>query len=117
MLYDHPVLGLQKMDTSELYWLPFKQVCQQLQAANRSSLSGLTELLNLNFGWLLEGLSKFSGPNEKSANAVNSGGAHKAPAWGAKRGIGIDKHLASATAELSQLLVSLLDGLLTIKLL
>ncbi|WIA13954.1 hypothetical protein OEZ85_002523 [Tetradesmus obliquus] len=92
------------MDTSELYWLPFKQVCQQLQAANRSSLSGLTELLNLNFGWLLEGLSKFSGPNEKSANAVNSGGAHKAPAWGAKRGIGIDKHLASATAELSQLL-------------
>uniref|UniRef100_A0A383VTA8 Uncharacterized protein n=1 Tax=Tetradesmus obliquus TaxID=3088 RepID=A0A383VTA8_TETOB len=97
------------MDTSELYWLPFKQVCQQLQAANRSSLSGLTELLNLNFGWLLEGLSKFSGPNEHSANAVKSGGAHKAPAWGAKRGIGIDKHLASATAELSQLLT--LDAL------
>jgi hypothetical protein len=93
------------MDTSGLYWLPFKQVYQQLQAANRSSLSGLTELLNLNFGWLLKGLNKFAGPNEKSANAVKGGGAHKAPAWGAKRGIGIDKHLANATAELSQLLV------------
>lgn len=93
------------MDTSELYWLNFKRVYQQLQAANRSSLSVLSETLNYNFNWLLHGLSKFAGPNEKSRNALNAGGAYKAPAWGAKRGIAIDKHLANATAELSQLLV------------
>jgi hypothetical protein len=97
------------MDTSDLYWLPLKQVYQKLQSTDRSSLSSLNELLNLNFSWLLDGLSRFAVPNEKSAAAVKGGGAHKATAWGAKRGIGIDKHLADATTELSQLLVRLQD--------
>jgi hypothetical protein len=95
------------MDTSELYWQSFKQVYQQLQSANRSSLSSLDETLNLNFSWLLDGLSRFAVPNEKSVTALKGGGVHKAPAWGARRGIAIDKHLTDATTELSQLLVRL----------
>lgn len=94
------------MDTSELYWLPFKAVYQQLQAANRSTLSVLGEQLNLNFQWLLDGLNKFQTPNEKSLSALKAGKSLKASAWGPKRGIAVDKHLVSATVELGQLLVS-----------
>ncbi|KAF6258720.1 hypothetical protein COO60DRAFT_1701205 [Scenedesmus sp. NREL 46B-D3] len=76
------------MDTSELYWLSFKRVYQQVQAANRSSLSVLSETLNYNFNWLLHGLSK----------SIQGAGL------GRQAGIAIDKHLANATVELSQLL-------------
>jgi hypothetical protein len=95
------------MDTSEIFWLPFKKLYQELQQANRSNLSSLNELLNWNYSWLLDGLSRFAGPNEKSAAVVQGGGSHRALAYGPKRGISIDKHLADATTELSQLLVRL----------
>eukprot|EP00879_Flechtneria_rotunda_P023585 GHRR01024951.1.p1 GENE.GHRR01024951.1~~GHRR01024951.1.p1 ORF type:complete len:412 (+),score=173.54 GHRR01024951.1:112-1347(+) len=92
------------MDASELYWLPFRQVYQQLQAANKSSIASLNELLNLNLQWLLEGLGRFERPSEQSAKALQAGKVLKAPAWGSKRGITIDKHLVEATLDLSNTL-------------
>ncbi|KAF8066207.1 LIP1P [Scenedesmus sp. PABB004] len=90
----------------EVYWLPFRAVYQQLQAAtaDRSSAAALDELLNLNFQWLLAGATRFGPPTEASAKALRAGGALKAPAWGAKRGIAVDRHLVEATAELAALL-------------
>eukprot|EP00878_Enallax_costatus_P033557 GHUV01037069.1.p2 GENE.GHUV01037069.1~~GHUV01037069.1.p2 ORF type:complete len:100 (-),score=14.45 GHUV01037069.1:128-427(-) len=95
------------MDASGLYWLSFKAVYQQLQAANRSTIDGLSEQLNLNFEWLLDGLSKFQKPNTSSRDTLNAGKSLRASSWGAKRGVAVDKHLVDATVELSQLLVSL----------
>eukprot|EP00878_Enallax_costatus_P024102 GHUV01025695.1.p1 GENE.GHUV01025695.1~~GHUV01025695.1.p1 ORF type:complete len:218 (+),score=54.30 GHUV01025695.1:270-923(+) len=92
------------MDASGLYWLSFKAVYQQLQAANRSTIDGLSEQLNLNFEWLLDGLSKFQKPNTSSRDTLNAGKSLRASSWGAKRGVAVDKHLVDATVELSQLL-------------
>lgn len=98
------------MDASDLYWLPFRQVYQQLQAANRSSLDSLNELLKLNHSWLLDGTARFGIPNNTSAAALKGGGALRASTWGSKKGIVVDKHLVNATMELSQLLVGDSNG-------
>jgi len=93
------------MDASELYWLSFRAVFQALQGGEQAAAPGIDQLLKLNAGWLLHGLCRFKPPSPTSAAALKTGGALKAPAWGARRGIAVDKSLIPATLELSQLLV------------
>lgn len=98
------------MDTSSLYWLPFRQIYTALQAANHGGVQQAAELLSLNTEWLLEGPSRFVRPNDASAAALRTGGALKAPAWGAKRGVAVDQALVPATLELAAVLVRRGEG-------
>jgi len=94
------------MDCSEYYWLPWLRTYQQLQAATRTGTAGFEPELKQVQQWLQEGATCFKPPSEQAAAALKKGGTFKASAYGPQRGFSVDKQLAQATLELSQLLVS-----------